>query len=294
MIFHGVYPALITPFFEDGRLDFGALEQHIEFLISKGVHGLFPLGTTGEGLLLSRSERKEVAEQVMKFVNKRIPVVFHVGELSTEGTIELARHAEKIGADGISAVCPYFFPVDDEAIYQHYRRISQSVSEDFPVFLYNIPGNARNEVSLEVLLKLSQNTSNIRSIKISSADFTQIQQILANVPKDFAVVLGPDQYGVAGLQMGAKGNVSGHANVYPEPFVKLYELFMQGEFDKAKEMQQQIYQIIEIFKNGTNLSYFKQALEFRGLPSSFVRSPLRNITKEEKEELFKKLESISL
>jgi len=294
MTIRGVYPALLTPFHESGLVNYDALEQHVEFLISKGVHGLFPLGTTGEGLLLSQAERKEVAAQVVRFANGRVPVVIHVGDQTTDSTIELAKHAEHVGAAGVSVISPYFFPVDDEGIYQHYSKVARAVSADYPVFAYNFPGNARNEITLPVLLKLIENHSNIRALKFSSDNFTQILQILAAVPEGFPVMLGPDQYFFAGLCVGAAGGVSGNANIYPEPYVKLYKYFQEGKLDEARNMQRLIGRLSSAMKNGVSLSHFKHALAFRGLPSSIVRTPLRNISQEEINQMYRELEQIAL
>lgn len=294
MIIRGVFPALLTPFHDNNTVNYSALEQHIEFLIAKGVHGLFPLGTTGEGMLLSLEERKSVAAQVVTFANGRIPVVVHVGDQTTERTIELAQHAEQIGAAGVSVICPYFFPVDDEAIYQHYSRVAKSVSDDFPVFVYNFPGNARNEITLAVLLRLIENHDNIRALKFSSDNFTQILQIIEAVPQHFPLMLGPDHFFLAGLHAGAAGGVSGNANVYPEPFVKTYQYYTEGKWEEAKKMQRSIWKVSAALKNGTSLSHFKHALAFRGITgSSIVRAPLRNITEEEKNAMFAELEQFA-
>jgi len=290
MKIHGVFPALLTPFHENGSVNYDALEKHIEFLIEKGVHGLFPLGTTGEGMMLSTEERKEVARQVVRFTAGRIPVVIHVGDQTTASTIELSRHAEEIGANGVSVVCPYFFPVDDEAIYQHYASIAQAVSASFPVFAYNFPGNARNEITLSVLLKLIENHANIRALKFSSDNFSQILKIINTVPENFPIMLGPDHLFLAGLHAGAAGGVSGNANVYPEPYVKAYQYFQEGNYEEARRMQKLIWDIADAMKNGVSLSHFKHALANRGFAESIVRAPLRNITDTEKNEMLEKLE----
>lgn len=294
MKFQGVYPALLTPFFENGNIDFESLEKLIDFLIGKGVHGLFPLGTTGEGLLLSTDARKKVAQHVIKSVNERIPVIVHVGTISTKETIELAQHAEKSGADGISVVCPYFFPLDDQAIYQHFKRIAESVSDDFPLFVYHFPENSRNNIELNVLLKLIESCPNIRALKFTSDDFTQIQQYINATPEDFSVMLGPDQYYLAGLHMGSHGSVSGNANVFPEPYVKLFDYYQKGLVEEAKKEQKKISYITETFKYGSNVSMLKKGLEFRGLNGGSVRAPLRDIDEKEKEEMFKLLESLNV
>ncbi|MBU5442286.1 dihydrodipicolinate synthase family protein [Paenibacillus sp. MSJ-34] len=290
MKIQGIFPAVLTPFHEDGRVDFESLDCLTEFLIDKRVHGLFPLGTTGEGMLLSVEERQEVAEHVVRTVRGRVPVVIHAGEISTARTIELARHAERIGASGISVVCPYFFPLEEREIYAHFQAVAQAVSEDFPIFLYNFPNNARNEISLNTILQLIENHRNIRALKFSSDHFSRILEIINATPKEFYMMLGPDQYYLAGLHMGTNGCVSGVANVFPEPYVKLFEYYMQGKIEEAKQEQLKINFLTEALRYGRSLSLFKEALALRGLKGGKVRAPLRNISKEEKEAVFRILE----
>lgn len=291
-MFKGIYPALVTPFSKNGQIDYNALEEIIEFLIEKKVHGLFPLGTTGEALLLSIQERKEVGEFILKTVNNRIPVVFHVGTLITAETIELAKHAEKIGAQGVSIICPYFFPLNDREIYTHYESISKALSSNFPVFVYNFPNNARNIITPNLLYKMIENLPNIKALKYSHGDFQEIQKIAANTPEDFSIMLGPDDMVLAGLAIGTHGNVSGHANVFPEPFVRLYNNFQKGDIKAAQEELKLIQHISAVLQAGTNLSIIKKGLEFRGMNGGHVRAPLNDITDEEKEKLFSELMQI--
>lgn len=292
MSFKGVFPALITPMLGDQTVDYRSLGDLIEFQMDKGVHGLFPLGTTGEGLLFTPEERKQIAEFIVKTVNGRIPVVVHVGHLRTDVTIELAKHAEEIGATGISVICPYFFPLTDEMIYHHFKAVSQAVSKDFPVFVYHFPGNTRNSVTLDVLLKLTETCRNIRALKFTDTNFEEVQKISFAVPNDFSIMLGPDQLFFAGLSVGTQGSVSGNANIFPEPYVRLYECFQKGAFEEAKKEQETILQIAEALQYGSNISILKNALAYRGLNGGFVRSPLKDITKMEKEQLFEQLKHI--
>lgn len=292
MTIHGVYPALLTPFYENGSVNYDALEKHVEFLISKDVNGLFPLGTTGEGMLMSTDERKEVARQVVRFAEGRLPVVIHVGDQTTEGTVELARHAEEIGASGVSVICPYFFPVDDEAVYLHYASIAQSVSESFAVYAYNFPGNARNEISLSVLLKLIERHPNIRGLKYSSDNFSRLSEIIDATPDGFPIMLGPDQLFLAGLQAGTAGGVSGNANIFPEPFVQAYRCFKEGRIEEARLWQKLIRRLSDAMNNGLSMSHFKHALASRGLAASIVRAPLRNISEAEKRHMLEELAKV--
>ncbi len=290
MSIHGIFPALLTLFDEDDEINYPAMEKHIDFLIAKGVQGLFLLGTTGEGMLLSQKRRKEIAEYVITITNRRIPVIVHVSDQTTAKTVELARHAEKIGAFGISSITPYFFPVDNDTVYSHFSNIASAVSNDFPIYIYNNPNNAGNEVAINNLKKLIANHSNIKGLKYSPDHFKKIIQITEEVPDDFPVMLGVEQYFYAGLCIGAAGGISDIANIYPEPFVKIYHFVQEGNLEEAKQMQKIINKISKLLHG--NISYFKSALAYRGFPYSKVHDPLREITTEEQEVLYSEIEKI--
>ena len=137
---YGITPAMVTHFDEKGSIDFSAMRDHVEFLISKGVHNLYPLGTMGESALMSTEERKTVAERAVEYAGGRAGVFIHVGALRQEDAVELARHAHSIGADGVGAISPYFYHVSQQELYDYYAAISRSVPEDFPIYIYNLPG----------------------------------------------------------------------------------------------------------------------------------------------------------
>ncbi|SEO63014.1 dihydrodipicolinate synthase family protein [Paenibacillus sp. OV219] len=288
----GVYTALITPFHEDGRIDFEAMENHVDFLVRKGVNGIFPNGTTGEMPLLSIEERKQVAELVVRVVDKRVPVVVHVGDISTQRTIELAQHAEKIGANGISAICPYFYGVDDKEIIGHYHQISKAVSDDFFIFAYTIPSNGRNHITPQTMLELWNSTPNIRGLKNSSDNFSEMQRLLNLAPEGFSLMMGPDHLFLAGLHIGAAGNVSGLSNAFPEFYVRLFELFKQGNYAEAKKEQRKIEELVHVLRSGAKPSLIKRSVDYRGLVGGYVRAPLSNISQDEVTQLYKQLEKI--
>jgi 4-hydroxy-tetrahydrodipicolinate synthase len=289
----GVYTALITPFTADGKVDYTAFEALLEFLIDKGVHGLFPLGTTGEGILMSVEERKQVAQFVVRAANNRVPVIVHVGHVRTEETIELARHAASVGASAVAAVTPYYFHLGPSELFQHYVALSQAVPEDFPIFTYHIPSNARNAVTPELIKRLLDETPNIRGLKYSSDQLTELQDILLAAGDDLTVMLGPDHLVLPGLTLGIQGSVSGCSNVFPEPYVRLFHAYWAGQLQEAQRQQKIIAELVRIFRAGARLSLFKEALAFRGLTGGHVRAPLGPLSADEQRVLFEQLESLA-
>lgn len=288
----GVYTALLTPFKEDGSIDEGALEANVDFLVRQGVNGIFPLGTTGEMPLLDGDERKRVAKRVVDTAGKRVPVVVHVGDVSTARTIELARHAEAIGADGISAICPYFYGVDDREIAEHYRQISQAVSDSFYIFAYTIPSNGRNYITPELMLELLETTPNIRGLKNSSDSFSDMQRMANLAPESFSLMIGPDQLFLAALQIGAAGNVSGLSNAFPEFYVRLYRHYRLGEWEQAKREQRRIERLVGLLRSGAKPALIKRAVDYRGLTGGKTRRPLQDVSAEEVKRLYEQLEQL--
>ena len=160
----GIVVATVTPLTGDGRIHLEALNKLIHFLIDKGVHGLFPCGSTGEGALLSTEERKKAAEVTVKEASPKVPVVIHTGSVNMQEAIELTLHARDIGTDGAALVPPYYFTVDDQTIFQFYSRIAEKVPA-FPLYIYNIPPNVKNAVSPGVVSQLQSKFPNIVGIK---------------------------------------------------------------------------------------------------------------------------------
>jgi len=284
MNFKGVIVPIITPLTDGGVIDELALAWLVEFLIKHGVHGLFPGGTTGEGPLLSIPERLILAETVVKTANHRIPVIVHAGAISTQQTIQLAQHAEMIGADGIAVIPPYFYRYDEDALFYHYEAVLKSVP-NLPVFLYNNPFIYSNSISYSLAKILSDKFKNVVGIKDSSGqlDFLNACGELRN--GEFLTFVGNDKFILDALSMGIDGCVAGNANVVPELFVTLYNSVQDGDVEKARKIHKQIETLLNILGNG-NIPLFKNALELRGLPKSTTRLPLRippkDITEESK------------
>lgn len=289
---YGVTTAMVTPFGEDGQVDHDWMRDLTEFLISKGVHCLYPLGTTGEMLRLSVQERKKVAETVVKAAANRVTVFIHVGAMNQEDTIELARHAHEIGADGVGVVTPVFFGATDKELEEYFVAVASSVPVDFPVYLYNIPQCAANDLKSEVVQNIASRCKNVIGIKYSYPDMLRTNEYLAVNQGTFSVSHGTDRLFLAGLAMGCEGTVSGVSCVYPEPFVALYQAFQENDLQKARELQRIAIQYCETLKNGSNMAYFKAALRMRGIEVGRMREPQLDLSAEEKAALQARLHQL--
>lgn len=289
---YGVTTAMVTPFTKTGEVDLEKVVNLTEFLISKGVHCLYPLGTTGEMFRLSVKERKQVAETVVKQAANRVTVFIHVGAMNEEDTIELAKHAYEIGADGIGVVTPMFFGANDNELETYFIKVANSVPNDFPVYLYNIPQCSSNDLTAEVAQKVADSCKNVIGIKYSYPDYLRVNDYLNINDGNFSVLPGTDRLFLAALAMGCEGVVSGVSGVYPEPFVETYNAFKANDLEKARKMQKVAIQYCEALLNGSNMSYFKEALKLRGIDVGGMRSPQIDLTEEEVKELDDKLNSI--
>lgn len=291
---YGVVTAMVTPFNEDETIRVEAIRQHVDFLIDKGINCLYPLGTTGEMMLMNVEERKLVAETVVDQCAHRIPVFIHVGAMKTKDACELARHACEIGADGIGAVSPAFYGATDVSLYDYYAAIAKSVPEDFPVYLYNIPQCSSNDLPVAVADRLAREFKNIVGIKYSFADMCRTLDYLKVNDGDFSVLHGCDKLINALMAMGCDGVVSGVSSVYPELFVAVYQACKRGDWDEAREKQRLANEVVDILKGGASMGHFKEALKLRGIDAGYVRGPLHNLTEDEIIEMKKALAAIGL
>ncbi len=277
----GVITAMVTPFDQNDRVDTAAIKKHVEFLIAGGVNCLYPLGTTGEMYLMSTEERKRVAETVVAQNGGRLTAYIHVGAMSQAETIELARHARDIGADGVGVVSPSYFKVSDREMEEFYVAVAKSVPEDFPVYTYNIPQLSGNDIKTDVVERIVKRAPNVIGIKYSFADMNRTVHYTRVNGYDFSVVQGADTLMFAALMLGCDGIVSGCSSVFPELFSNVYKAYTAGKYDEAAAWQKKATFGAETIKAGSNMSYFKEGLKLRGIDMGHMRKPLLDITAEE-------------
>lgn len=274
----GVITAMTTPFDSEHRVDYEAIKEQVEFLISKGVNCLYPCGTTGEMYFLSDEERERIAETVVRQAAKRVTVFIHTGAMSLDSVIRLSRHAYKIGADGIGVVTPSYFGCSDEVLFRYYVEICGALPNDFSVYTYVIPQLAKNDISVSLMEKIAGACPQVVGVKYSYPDFRRISQYLTVRDCDFSVVVGSDDFFFPALVMGCDGTVSGCSGPMPEAFVAVYKYFLKGDYDRARRAQFITNQHCQFLKYGGDLSIFKNILTLRGVPGGAVRRPLLDLS----------------
>lgn len=288
---HGVTVAMVSPLDAADRVDEAALRKLTGFLIEKKVNCLYPGGTTGEMFRLSTAERKRIAEVVVQEAGHRLPVFVHVGAMRLDETLDLARHAREIGADGIGAVTPSYFAANEREMEAYYVTIAQAV-RDFPVYLYNIPQLAANDLKPAVITRILERCPNVIGLKYSYADMGRTLEYLALRPGTFEVIHGADHLFLSLLMMGCAGTVSGVSSVYPEPFVAVYQAFQAGDQARAMRGQAIAAKVARVLLGGANMAYYKEALRRRGIDAGHMRAPQLDLTAEERAELAAALEDV--
>lgn len=288
----GIVPPTVTAFAEDESLDTAATAAHARFVVDRGVHGVFPLGTNGEFPLLSLAEREQVVEAVVDEVGGEVPVIAGIGAPGTRETVENAQRATTAGADGVVVVIPYYYPLAGEAIVEHYRRVAQAV--DCPVYIYHIPGRTGNELSLETLRGLAD-IDGIAGLKDSSKDVPWLGQAIDAHP-ELSYLMGSDSLLVPGFDIGCSGAVSAVANVFPDLVVSLYAAYDAGDRTRARTIQSRIYEVRRAIKRGPYLAGVKAALSMRdvGVDPGPLRGPLRGFTADDRATLEADLSNLDL
>lgn len=290
----GILAAMVTPFTKGGDyVDFDKVGPLANRLLSQGAHGLFPCGTTSEGMLMNPDERREVVEEVMRSVPKKTPVIAHTGGFDTATTIELTRHARDCGAKAAAIVAPFFYGYDDAALFQYYKTVARAV-DGFPVLMYNIPGCAKNVLHPELVIRIAESEENIVGIKDSAGVMTNLTRLLGNVPNGFHVICGTDDYGFQALLAGCPAVVSGLSNVVCEIYASVYNNVRKGNLKKAWQDQIRLEKAARIFRYGQNVAAFKEGLRLRGFDAGYVRPPQRDLTAAEKRTLIAGMKEIGI
>lgn len=285
---YGVTTAMVTPFDENGNVMVETARQMVDFLAARGVHCLYPCGTTGEMFLMSEESRKLMAETVVKHNNGRLTAYVHVGAMNPDETIRLAQHACDIGADGVGIVTPAFFGTNPDAMVEYYVKVLHSIPSDFPAYLYNIPQCAANDLTSDVIRRILDKCPNAVGIKYSLADMVRTDEYVT-LSDNFEVVQGSDRLLLPALAMGCTGTVSGVSSVYPEPFVKVYEAFRQGDLKTARRLQTLANRFVVALGAGSNMAIFKSGLKYRGLDAGHMHAPQIDYTQAQTDALWAKL-----
>lgn len=282
----GLVIPMITPMNEDGTVDDASLKSFVNFLADAKVNALYPNGTNGESLLLSQAEREHIAKVIAETNAKRIPLFIQCGSMTTAETASHARHAVKIGADGIGVMSPAFFSMDEESLYQYYKAVVEGLPEGFPVYVYNIPGCTTNDVKPALLRRLMADFPNIVGIKYSNSDLMRVEDYLNTDGRKPELLIGCDSLFLQCLATGGVGTVSGPGSIFYERFERLYRQFNEGDFAGAMETQRKIVETDRKLAGIPGIPALKTLLKLRGvIRCDACRAPHRPLTAAEKKTL---------
>lgn len=283
--YRGIFPAFYACYDKEGNVSQEGTKQLVEFLISKGVAGLYVGGSSGECIYLTVEERKQTLEAVMKAAKGRIAIIAHVACNNTRESCELARHAQSLGVDAIATIPPIYFKLPERAIAKYWNDIS-AAAPDTDYIIYNIPQLAGVSLTLSLFDEMLKNPKVI-GVKNSSMPIQDIQMFKRQAKlnnKEIVVFNGPDEQFVGGRLIGADGGIGGTYGVMPELFVKLNEMLEAGDFENAGKLQDDINEVIYTMcsTKGNMYATAKAALKLRaGLELGGVREPLLNLADED-------------
>jgi 4-hydroxy-tetrahydrodipicolinate synthase len=276
--FHGVYPYLVSPIDASGRIKTDVLGRLCDDLIKAGVHGLTPLGSTGEFAYLDREQRAAVVKTSIESANKRVPVIAGVASTATADAVEQAKTYAKLGADGILAILEAYFPVKDAQIESYFRAIADAV--DIPVVLYTNPQFQRSDLSLDVIARLSSHPR-IRYIKDASTNTGRLLSIMNGAP-DMRVFSASAHIPAAVMLIGGVGWMAGPACIIPRQSVRLYDICRAGRWAEAMELQRKLWRINEAFARFNLAACIKAGLQAQGYAVGDPVPPQAALTPDER------------
>jgi 4-hydroxy-tetrahydrodipicolinate synthase len=268
--FHGVITALVTPF-KNGEVDYAAFERLLERQIAAGVHGVVPVGTTGETSTLTMEEHEAIVKLCVERAAGRVKVIAGAGSNNTAETLHLARHAKSVGADAVLVVAPYYNKPSQEGLYQHFKALNDNV--EVPVMLYNVPGRTVVDLSNDTVIRLAK-LPNIIGIKDATGEVDRLSHMRLAIKDDFSYISGDDPTFLGYLAHGGHGVISVTSNVAPAACVALYEAAAQGAFDTARQWQDKLIKLDSVLFADSSPSPTKYALSRLGLCTEEVRLPI--------------------
>lgn len=288
---YGTGVALVTPFDKSGKIDFAALEQHLNRIIDGGINYLTLLGTTGEPPTMTKEEKSEILKFVKEKTAGRVPIVLGIGGNNTSAVVEEILNTDLSGIDSILSICPYYTKPSQRGIYAHFEAVAKA--SPLPVILYNVPGRTSKNIDPDTVIKLANDFKNIVAIKEASGNMNQIMSILAKKPEDFAVISGDDSLAVPMISLGCIGVISVAANVVPEQFSKMIKLALEGDFISAREIHFSLLELMNaLFEDGSP-SGAKAALNILGIMEENLRLPLVPVSPSVREKIKTLLSKLS-
>jgi 4-hydroxy-tetrahydrodipicolinate synthase len=269
-MFRGSYTALITPF-RNGAIDEDAFRRLVEWQISEGTHGLVPVGTTGESPTLSHDEHMRVVELCIEAAKGRVPVLAGAGSNATDEAIDLAQHAQKVGAAGVLIVTPYYNKPTQEGLYQHFKAVNDAI--DIPIVIYNIPGRSIVDMSVATMARCFE-LKNVVGVKDATANLARASQQRAAMGPDFILLSGEDATALGFMAHGGHGCISVASNVAPRLCADFQNACMAGDFATALKLQDRLMPLHDALFCEANPGPVKYAASRLGLCSAELRLPM--------------------
>lgn len=287
-IFEGAGTALITPFHENGDINYDKLAWLIEEQIAAGIDALVICGTTGEASTLTEEEHMDVIRASVKMIKKRVPVIAGTGSNCTMTAIRFSKEAEEAGADALLVVSPYYNKASKQGLYEHFKDIADSVT--LPVILYNIPGRTGVNIEPDTIYRLARDVKNIVAVKEATGNISQIAKIAALTSElDFAIYSGNDDEVVPICSLGGKGVISVSSHIIPKVMHDMVRSYLDGDCKKALQLQNQYLSLCNSLFIDVNPIPVKEAMNLLGMEVGGYRKPLTPMSEELKDKLRKEL-----
>lgn len=292
----GIIPPMITPLTENGDLDVAGLERLIEHLLAGGVHGIFLLGTNGEGPSLTYALRKELISKACRIIDKRVPVLVGITDTSFEGSIDIAEHSKVAGADAVVVAPPYYFPISQQEMAAYLEELIPALP--LPVMMYNMPSCTKMHLSVETV-KIAKELGAI-GIKDSSGDIFYMYSLIEefkNSP-EFSIITGTELYLPETIIYGGHGAVAGGANFFPKLFIDLYNASLANDKEVIFSLREKVLKLYDtIYNVGDNVSRFtkgtKSALSALEICDDYMAQPLRRFNEEGRDKIKKYVEEFN-
>lgn len=273
---------LVTPF-RNGTVDEGALTSLIEWQIASGSHGISVTGTTGEPTALTRQERERVIQHAASVINKRVPFVAGTGSNNFDETLHFSKFAQKVGADAVLLITPYYVRPSQEGLFRHFKSVADAL--EIPVILYNIPGRSAINLEIDTVARLRESCKNIIGIKEANHDFSHITRLLGKLGRDFLVYSGIELLCFPVLAIGGAGYVSATGNLMPKEVAQLYDLVAANKWREAQDLHYHLMPLNDAVFIEINPVPVKTALGMMGKISPEVRLPLAPLSPENEKKL---------
>ena len=271
-MFKGLGIALVTPFKQDGSIDYDALKRLVEYQTDNGADFLCILGTTSEAPCLDREEKEEIKHFVVDLNRGRLPILMGCGGNNTRAVIQELKSIDLQGIDGILSVCPYYNKPSQEGLYQHFRQIAENSA--LPLVLYNVPGRTGINMQAETTVRLANDCSNIIAIKEAAGSLEQVDEIIKNKPEHFEVLSGDDALAFPMIASGASGVISVIGNALPKEFSRMIRLEFNGEYEPARKIHHRFTELDSLLFVDGNPAGVKALLHEMGFIENELRLPL--------------------